>query len=118
MRPIGASESLSNVLQFHQLKKHREMIKPLLDMGGMAIAPYDGIAEFHAKNYASFERFLMDAFNDPANTADHQHFVDSSVPLQVMAGYDNLIFGGAVKTSGGVNGILPLDERLRGQKQG
>lgn len=34
-------------------------------------------------------------------------------PIHVMAGYDNLIFGSKIETSGGEDGILPTDRRLK-----
>lgn len=33
-------------------------------------------------------------------------------PIQVMAGYDHLIYGSRIETSGGKDGILPSDKRL------
>jgi hypothetical protein len=33
-------------------------------------------------------------------------------PIHVMAGYDNLIYGSKIETSGGSDGILPNDSRL------
>lgn len=110
------TELRTHLLQFNQDRRHCDMIQPLLDSvdGVLALAPYDGIAEFHAKDSASIQRFITHAFGDPAIAADQQLFVDSSYPLQIMVGYDNLIFGSGIKTSGGKHGILPDDPRLNG----
>lgn len=89
------------------------MIQPILDGGGVVLAPYDGIAEFHARDAASLQRFISRAFADPQVSADEDVFVDKSGPLHLMAGYDNLIFGSEIATSGAGHGILPDDNRLQ-----
>jgi hypothetical protein len=44
------------------------------------------------------------------HAGDGANFMDGS--LKVMMGYDNLIYGRKVATSGGSDGILPDDSRL------
>lgn len=78
----------------------------------MAIAPYDGIAEFQTKDYDAFEKFIMQIFRNPVLVADQQSFVDAGAAMHVMAGYDNLIFSSAAGATKGKNGIQPGDERL------
>jgi hypothetical protein len=78
----------------------------------LAIAPYDGVAEFLTKDYKTFEKFILQIFHDSAMVADQQSFVDTGSPMQVMAGYDNLIFGDGIDASKGKDGILPGDSRL------
>lgn len=78
----------------------------------MQLAPYDGIAEFHTKDYETFEKFILSVFADPLLVEDQHEFVDAGSPLHVMAGYDNLIFGSGIKTSKGYDGILPGDRRF------
>ncbi|KAJ4290823.1 hypothetical protein N0V90_010018 [Kalmusia sp. IMI 367209] len=99
-------------VQFHMDKKHRNSLKPLLDTGSVVLAPYDGIAEFHAKDAASVLRFIDHAFQNETIIKDQMYFVDGSSPLQIMAGYDTLIFGSGIDTSDGTDGILPGDPRL------
>lgn len=41
---------------------------------------------------------------------DGANFMDGT--LKVMMGYDNLIYGSKIATSGGNDGILPSDPRL------
>lgn len=41
---------------------------------------------------------------------DGTNFMDGT--LKVMMGYDNLIYGSKMATSGGIDGILPDDPRL------
>ena len=47
-----------------------------------------------------------------ANTEDGSNFMQEG-SLQIMVGYDNLIYGAKIETSGGADGILPNDNRLR-----
>jgi len=100
--------------QFHQDQAQRQNIQPLLEATGglLAVAPYDGIAEFLTKDYQTFEKFIMQIFLNPIMIADQQSFVDASTAMHVMAGYDNLIFGDAIDASKGKDGILPNDSRL------
>jgi hypothetical protein len=39
-------------------------------------------------------------------------FTDIAKGMDIMVGYDNLIFGSKIETSGGSSGILPSDARL------
>lgn len=100
--------------QFHQDEMQRVKIKPLIDATGglLAIAPYDGIAEFLTKDYETFEQFVMQIFLNPVMVDDQQSFVDASTAMHVMAGYDYLVFGDAFSASQGKDGILPSDPRL------
>ncbi|KAF3035628.1 hypothetical protein E8E11_005607 [Didymella keratinophila] len=100
--------------QFHQDAHHRQFIRPLIAVsnGLMEIAPYDGVAEFLTKDYATFGAFILQIFGNPILVADQQSFVDSSLPMHVMAGYDDLIFGDAIDAAEGRDGILPDDPRL------
>ncbi|KAF2132409.1 hypothetical protein P153DRAFT_275417, partial [Dothidotthia symphoricarpi CBS 119687] len=104
---------LQRYIQLHQDKEHRDMIQPLLAAvgGAMLLAPYDGIAEFHTSDYATFEKFILSVFNDPIQVGDQQTFIEAGAPLHVMAGYENLIFGSGIETSNGYDGILPEDSR-------
>jgi hypothetical protein len=90
------------------------MIQPLIDKcnGQLAIAPYDGVAEFLTKDYETFEKFITQAFANSVLVADQQRLVDASAAMHVMAGYDNLIFGDAIDAAEGRDGILLGDERL------
>lgn len=54
----------------------------------------------------------MQILLDSDMVVDQKSFVDASVAMHVMAGYDNLIFGDAIDASEGRNGILPGDPRL------
>lgn len=42
--------------------------------------------------------------------ADGKNFMGG--PVKFMAGYDQLIYGSGIETSGGTDGILPDDKRL------
>lgn len=100
--------------KFHQDQIHRQNIQPLIEATGglLAVAPYDGVAEFLTKDYKTFEKFIMQIFLNPIIVADQQSFVDTSTAMHVMAGYDNLIFGDAIDGARGKSGILPGDSRL------
>lgn len=84
--------------------------------GLLEIAPYDGVAEFLTKDYETFEKFVLQIFNDPVLVADQQGFVDARSAMHVMAGYDELVYGDAIDAARGRNGILPGDKRLKCSK--
>ena len=50
------------------------------------VAPYDGIAEFHAKDAGSVLKFIDNAFADPVIGKDQQYFTDGRMKFHVMAG--------------------------------
>jgi hypothetical protein len=54
------------------------------------------------------------AWADHDLNEDMLSFINSSV-FHVMAGYDNLVYGTFLETSGGRDGIMPSDSRLRGE---
>ena len=78
----------------------------------LEIAPYTGVAEFVTRDYDAFEKFIMQIFHDPVLVADQQEFVDARSAMQVMAGYDELVYGDAIDAARGRDGILPRDPRL------
>lgn len=102
-------------IKFHQDEDARNKLQRLITGtgGAMALAPYDAIAEFHTKDYETWEKFILSVFSDPAIVGDQNKFVDGTSPLHIMGGYDNLIFGSGIRTSGGYNGIMPGDRRFR-----
>ncbi|KAJ4989790.1 hypothetical protein SVAN01_04627 [Stagonosporopsis vannaccii] len=114
MSEADAGVRLLRYTQFHQDDSHRQIIQPLLNATGglLAIAPYDGIAEFQTKDYDTFEKFIMQIFHNPVLVVDQQSFVDSGAAMDVMAGYDNLIFSSAGGAARGKTGIQPGDRRL------
>lgn len=101
-------------LQFHAESSYRTQLEPLINLsqGLIRTAAYDGIAEFHAPNYESFYKFITSVLADPAQNGDMPKFVDVNAGIEIMAGYDNLMLGNAIKSSGGNDGILPNDKRL------
>jgi len=77
-----------------------------------------GLGEFHQGRYSRALRLAFSAIlrhlsftnaerQSPAYAEklfpDSDHFM--AMPIRVMAGYDNLIFGDAVPSSGGKNGV-------------
>lgn len=54
--------------------------------GDQEVAPYDGIAEFHAKDAASMLKFMENVLADQLLGRDTAYFVHTSVKFQVMAG--------------------------------
>ncbi|KAL1602632.1 hypothetical protein SLS60_006049 [Paraconiothyrium brasiliense] len=103
---------IERYVQFHADREHRDAIQSLVDTGSVEVAPYDGIAEFHAKDAASVLKFINNAFGDDQIVRDQGYFVNEGIKLQVMAGYDTLIYGSKIETSGGTDGILPGDPRF------
>ncbi|OAG11158.1 uncharacterized protein CC84DRAFT_1132697 [Paraphaeosphaeria sporulosa] len=108
----GTGVLIERYVQFHADQASRVAIQSLEDTGSVEVAPYDGIAEFHAKDAESVLKFINNAFGDPVIGKDQEYFVDGAMKLQVMAGYDTLIYGSGIRTSGGTDGILPGDPRF------
>lgn len=89
---------------------------------------YDGCAEFHAENAEQFLRFMADIHNSKELVGEWiwlrfiikakrmagcgSRFTDVDDGMHVMVGYDNLIYGSNIATSGGCDGILPSDPRI------
>ncbi|OAL49156.1 hypothetical protein IQ07DRAFT_72041 [Pyrenochaeta sp. DS3sAY3a] len=90
----------------HQTPEHRAQ----LEKYGMEPLPYDGVGEMHLKSLDDWVNFQSSpAFSDKL-VSDGANFMDGT--LKVMMGYDNLIYGSKMATSGGNDGILPNDSRL------
>jgi hypothetical protein len=90
-------------------------VAPLLS-SNVQYAPYDAVAEFHAKDVQHFREFIDAAWASPEVAADIAKFVDMEHGLHILPGYDGLIFGKAIQHVGegkrGRDGILPGDGRL------
>ncbi|KAF1965071.1 hypothetical protein BU23DRAFT_546541 [Bimuria novae-zelandiae CBS 107.79] len=115
-------------VQFHADAAHKEALQPLVVSGSLMSTPrairWDGIAEFHAKDGASIQRFMSNVFANPALVNDQNYFTNRGIKLQVMvggyyatvvltkAGYDTLIFGSGIATSEGTDGVMPGDPRF------
>ncbi|KAF2274016.1 uncharacterized protein EI97DRAFT_347685, partial [Westerdykella ornata] len=99
--------------QFHMEQKHRDEIQPLLDasQGPMQLVPWDGCAEFLAKDAESFIKFMNDVYNSNHLMSCGKRFVDLTKGYQIMCGYDNIIYGAGIPGVG-TDGILPGDSRL------
>jgi hypothetical protein len=113
------------VMQFHQTPELREKAEVL----GLAQLDYDGCSDIYVKTWEDWMKFyqspeyakkmgrkspletrfafLSAAIADPNPnlTADCEHFM--SMPIAVMVGYDNVIFGKAITDIGGKDGLLP-----------
>ncbi|KAF2709520.1 hypothetical protein K504DRAFT_432160 [Pleomassaria siparia CBS 279.74] len=106
----GTGVSLSRYVQFHQV--HPEQLVPLLSHG-IVIAPYDGMAEFHAPDIQHVVDFFDIAWGNVELDTDMRSFVDVTAGFQIMGGYDQLIFGAKIHDSAGHDGILSNDPRLK-----
>jgi hypothetical protein len=95
---------------------------------------YDGCAEFQAQDAASFFKFMDNIYNSKEligrirkhsrimlqnthllilqNAGCGERFVDLETENDIMVGYDNLIFGKRIESSGGLDGILRTDSHL------
>lgn len=102
---------LTHPTQFHQTGQLKSQLGFLFN-AGLQSPPYDGIAELFARDMEHFTQFMTKVLGDAATQSDIARFVDTTQPLQVMAGYDNLVFGSAAPGMGGQDGILPGDDRL------
>ncbi|KAF1841557.1 uncharacterized protein K460DRAFT_291381, partial [Cucurbitaria berberidis CBS 394.84] len=108
-------DQLDFALRFHQDKQNWANAQRLLTAvgGAMQLALYDGIAEFHTKDYETFEKFVLSVFADPLLVGDQKKFVSSDSPLHIMAGYENLIFGSGISISNGYDSVVPGDRRFK-----
>ncbi|KAJ4370419.1 hypothetical protein N0V83_004937 [Neocucurbitaria cava] len=93
-------------IQLHQTPNHRAELKKY----GMEPLPYDGMGEMHLKSLEDWVAFQSSPAFAGKLIEDGANFMDGT--LKVMMGYDNLILGSKIETSGGRDGILPGDDRL------
>jgi hypothetical protein len=99
----------SRYVQLHATPEQREELKRY----GMQPLQYDGMGEMYVNSVEDWVRFQ----GSPAFAAlveDGPKFM--SGPVGVMAGYEHLIYGSKIETSGGTDGILPGDRRLRASR--
>ncbi|KAF2005685.1 hypothetical protein P154DRAFT_608684 [Amniculicola lignicola CBS 123094] len=75
--------------------------------------PWDGCAEFHAKDSEYFVQFIHNIWSSSHLVGCGKTFANIDKPYHIMISYDNLTFGSAAKTSGGEDGIIPSDARLK-----
>jgi hypothetical protein len=114
-----------SITQFHQTPELREKAKVL----GLAQLQYDGCSDIYVKTWEDWMKFYQSpayaekmgrespllalfafisaarADPNPNVIADCEHFM--SMPISVMVGYDNVIFGKAIPDIGGKDGVLP-----------
>jgi hypothetical protein len=113
-------------VQLHQTAAHKEALKA----AGMDVLKYDGMGEMHVKSLDDWIKFsstphFTEKMVRKYTPTDFCHFPVTNLflsegdgaefmagPIYVMAGYDNLIYGAKIETSGGSDGILPTDSRL------
>ncbi|KAJ4348550.1 uncharacterized protein N0V89_009927 [Didymosphaeria variabile] len=75
---------IERYVQFHADQEHKDAIQSLVDTASVEVAPYDGIAEFHAKDAASVLKFIDNAFGDDQIVRDQGYFVNEG---DEVAGY-------------------------------
>ncbi|KAF9730029.1 hypothetical protein PMIN04_012799 [Paraphaeosphaeria minitans] len=107
----NGTKNFSRYVQFHQDAEHRKLVSSLSQYN-MQPLQYDGCAEFHAENAEQFLRFMADIHNSKELVGCGSRFTDVDDGMHVMVGYDNLIYGSHITTSGGCDGILPSDPRI------
>ncbi|KAF2664302.1 hypothetical protein BT63DRAFT_444057 [Microthyrium microscopicum] len=90
---------LRRYVQFHQTQESKEKVKSM----GMDLMDVDGCSEIWVKDWDSWERFLNSPEYAKALGPDCKNFMGSTI--KVMAGMDNLIYGKAVPSEGGSDGI-------------
>ncbi|KAJ4309788.1 hypothetical protein N0V94_008766 [Neodidymelliopsis sp. IMI 364377] len=119
LRTPDAGVKLTRYVQFHQEAKHKAELEPLVQSSGgsMQMLPYDGCAEFHARTAQDFITFMNSVFSSDQLVGCGKRFADVTVGYHVMFGYDNLIFGPGIPTTGGGDGVLAEDARLKTVQQ-
>ncbi|KAF2650237.1 hypothetical protein K491DRAFT_609215 [Lophiostoma macrostomum CBS 122681] len=93
-------------VQSHQTSQHKEA----LEAAGMETLQYDGMGELHVKSLDDWIKFSSSKYFIDVMSKDGPNFMAG--PIHMMLGYDNLITGAKIETSGGADGILPGDKRL------
>ncbi|KAF2255207.1 hypothetical protein BU26DRAFT_152240 [Trematosphaeria pertusa] len=107
----GFGGHCSRYVQMHTTPEYKDELKK----HGMEPMQWDGMGEMHVKSIEDWVKFQgSPAFEKLVH--DGGNFMDG--PIQVMAGYDHLIYGSRIETSGGRDGILPGDERLKSALKG
>lgn len=71
---------------------------------GLTHMDFDGCSEIWVKDWESYERFMNSPEYANVMNPDCKHFME--MPIHVMAGYENVIFGRAIPDSGGKDGVL------------
>jgi hypothetical protein len=79
----------------------KEKVKAL----GMDLLDWDGCSEIWVKSWEDWENFSKSPSYAKYLSPDCKYFMDTSIPVKVMAGYDNIIFGKTVPGVGGTDGI-------------
>ncbi|KAK5128228.1 hypothetical protein LTR85_002895 [Meristemomyces frigidus] len=94
---------IQRYVQFHQTPEMKEKAKSL----GLSHVDFDGCSEIWVKEWDDWMAFYNVGSMSPeyakAMQPDCAHFM--AMPINVMAGYDNLIFGHAIPGEGGKDGI-------------
>ncbi|KAF2034570.1 hypothetical protein EK21DRAFT_56094 [Setomelanomma holmii] len=94
-------------VQLHQTAEHKKEAEKY----GLSVLEYDGVGEMHVKNLEDWLEFQKSPAFAEKLLGDGPNFMDGT--LKVMVGYDNLIYGSKIETSGGTDGILPGDRLLK-----
>ncbi|RVX71587.1 hypothetical protein B0A52_03771 [Exophiala mesophila] len=89
--------------QFHQTPELKEKAKAL----GLAQLEYDGCSDIYVKNWDDWVQFYNSPDYAKALAPDVSHFM--AMPITIMVGYDNLIFGEAIPDIGGNSGVAGKD---------
>ncbi|KAF2187567.1 hypothetical protein K469DRAFT_661529 [Zopfia rhizophila CBS 207.26] len=93
------------VQQLHTTPEHKAELRKY----GIEPLPFDPMGELHVKSIEDWVLFQASpAFSEKL---DGENFMAG--PVQVMTGYDTLVYGSRIETSGGKDGIVPDDNRLK-----
>ncbi|KAF2401563.1 hypothetical protein EJ06DRAFT_475828 [Trichodelitschia bisporula] len=104
---------IQRYVQFHSTSAHKEMVRPL----GYEILSFDACGEMHARkmedwvNFSKSQHFVKALMGMCSTCTRHDAPNFMQLPIHIMAGYDNLIFGSKIEASGS-DGILPGNPRL------
>ncbi|KAJ4300903.1 hypothetical protein N0V90_002991 [Kalmusia sp. IMI 367209] len=107
----GFGGHCTRYVQSHTTPEHKAEIKKF----GMEPLPFDGMGEMHVKSLEDWVSFQSSPAFAEKLVSDGANFMEG--PIQVMVGYDHLIYGSKNVESGGTDGILPSDKRFKGVKE-
>ncbi|KAF1990402.1 hypothetical protein K402DRAFT_325203 [Aulographum hederae CBS 113979] len=95
-------QKVQRYVQFHALPEDKERAKKLVQEG-CEFMDFDGSSEIWVKDWEGWEKFAGSEEYARALGPDTVHFM--AMPIKVMAGRDNVIYGAAVPEAGAKDGI-------------
>ncbi|KAF2265560.1 hypothetical protein CC78DRAFT_598644 [Lojkania enalia] len=107
MAAQGLNAHVLRYVQTHTTPEQKKQLKSL----GMEPLSYDAMSEIHLRSLDDWIKFSNSPVFAEKLYEDGKNFMQE--PLRVMLGQDNIVYGSKIDTSGGTDGIMPHDSRLK-----